>query len=213
MSAKGWKCKGCGWANAALCIVCAGCGKTKPRKRKPKPPPSFRPWECVVLALDPAATTGWAIWASGRLHSSGEFPIFTGAGTREASRIVELLVDIGDTLGLPVVVVAERSWGGRMGTGETSAVGFWRFALLAHQVAKASVLLVYPATWRARVLPKGMASAERDAVRACEQTEAARLTKSAQVGADEAAAVLIGKWASQAGEVGVRIGARNKPTI
>lgn len=199
--AKHWRCAVCGWLNASG-TECVSCEKRRPRAKATPIRPTFRAWDCVVLALDPAEVSGWAIFVRGRYIESGEHRLFDAAGVVETARVVGVAKRWALELGIPWVVMAERSFGGRMGVGETSALGFWRYALLSAQLLPSYVGLVYPSQWRARVLPKG-ATGKRDAVREREQEFARKLSRKETVGGDEAAAVGVGKFATHAGETGV----------
>ncbi len=208
-----WRCARCGWLNPPDAKSCTDCSKRKPRAKKAKPPPSFRPWRCVVLALDTAEKTGWSVWVLGKLTSSGEFRIYSGDGVREVIRVVETAKAYALRLGVPWVVMSERSWGGHMGMGATCAFGFWKFALLNAQLPEARVGQVFPAMWRARVLPKGMHAAKRNFVREAELVAASALVDGRHVGNDEAPAILIGKWGTQAGEVGLLLPKSERVTV
>lgn len=212
---KGWRCALCGWINAGGGSVCASCDKKKPRARSPRaaPRPSFRAWDCIVLALDPANTTGWAIWIRGKYHASGEFEIFTGDGVRECVRVVDIARDLSLSLQIPWVAMAERSFGGHMGTSETSALGFWRFALLNAQLLPGRVGLVYPSQWRARILGRGMGSKPREEIRPIEQAHARTTTSKKTIGEDEAPAVCVGEWAAKAGETALLLPPTLRVTI
>lgn len=199
-----WRCDRCGWLNPLDATACTSCERAKPRERKGPPPPSFRPWRCVVLALDAAECTGWALYVLGKLEGSGEFPIYSDEGVAEVVRVVERAKGAALAIGVPWVCVVEATWGGRMGLGTPAAVGYWTFALRNAQLPRARIGEVYPATWRARTLPRGMHAAKRDDVRACEQLTASAFA-ARTVGPDEAPAILIGKWATQAGEVGAML--------
>lgn len=196
-----WRCSLCGWLNPKAARVCVGCDKRKPREKKARPVPVFRPWACVILALDTAEQTGWSIRSLGKLKGHGEFKIYSDAGVRRVVDVVERAKSAAAQLNVPWVCMSERSWGGHMGLGATHAWGYWTFALRNAQLPRARMGQVYPATWRARVLAKGMASAERDVVRLHEQQTACALVGHT-CGPDESAAILIGKWATQAGETG-----------
>ena len=208
-----WRCARCGWLSPADAKACASCEKRKPRERKAKPPPSFRPWKCVVLALDAAAKTGWAVYALGKLADSGEFKIHTDAGVSETFRVVNIAKTFALQLGVPWVAIIEASWGGHMAAGKTPATGWWTLALRNAQLPIARIGDVYPSTWRARTLPRGMASAARDDVRACEVAAARAIKGGRDVGHDEAPAILIAKWAAQAGEVGAMLPKNARVTV
>lgn len=202
MNSKHWRCALCGWLNVPTGARCVSCDKSRPRKKKSLPLPVFRAWRCVVLALDTASKTGWSVWSCGRLIAHGEFTLWSADGVRECIRVVDIARDAALAQGIPWVVMSERSWGGHMGTGATEALGFWKFQLLNAQLPIVRIGQVYPARWRARVLPKGMHSAKREAVRKEELKAARMIALRVDIGDDEAPAILIGKWATKSGEVG-----------
>lgn len=210
--AKTWRCSTCGWLNDCAGKKCASCDKRKPRAKKPKPPPTFRPWRCVILALDPAEITGWAVWSMGKIADHGEFKIYTDDGVTEVIRVVEIAKYYAAQLEVPWVAVCERPFGGFHGMGETSAVGYWKFAMRNAQLPLARIGHVYPSTWRARVLSKGMAGKPRDVVRAEELVRARSIAADVH-GHDEAAAIMIGQWATQAGEVGELLPKNQRETV
>ena len=203
----------CGWLNADGAKQCCSCSKRKPRAKKAKPPPSFRPWACVVLAVDEGACSGWAVWVKGKLASHGEFNIYTEKGVREVVRVVETAKSFGALHGIPWVAIFELPWGGNMGLGTTKAEGYWTFPLRNAQLPLARIGHVYPATWRARTLASGMHAARRVIVKAHEVEVASKLTKRSEMGEDQAAAILIGKWATQAGEVGEMLPKNARVTV
>jgi len=209
-----WRCSQCGWLNPQDGKACTSCSKSKPRAKRKPPPPSFRPWRAVVLALDAAESSGWAIWSCGKLACSGEVrSIYADEGVREVVRVVEQAKAFAAQLRVPWVAILEASWGGHMSVGTSAASGYWIFALRNAQLPRARIGEVYPARWRARVLPKGMHSAKRDVVRACEIEFASRVVGGRDVGSDEAPAILIGKWGTQAGEVGAMLPKNARVTI
>lgn len=208
-----WRCNRCGWLCPPDAKACASCDKGKPRKRQ-RPPPSFRPWRCVVLALDAGARSGWSIWVLGKLSASGEFNVYTDAGLRETVRVVEQAKAYAAHLGVPWVAVIEESWGGRMGVGLGAAGGWWKFALRNAQLPLSRIGKVLPNVWRARMLPKGSNRLTRDAVRVVEVREASVLVHACGgAGSDQAPALLIGKWATQAGEVGAMLPKNARVTV
>lgn len=203
----------CGWLNPHDAKACSSCEKRKPRAKKPKPPPSFRPWRCVVLAIDSGSQSGWSIWVLGKLASSGEFRIYTDEGVREVIRVIDTAKSFALRLGVPWVAVFEATWGGHMGLGTPESVGYWKFALRNAQLPRARIGDVYPARWRARVLGGGAHAMKRDDVRPIEQAAARELVGGRDVGPDEAPALLIGKWCTQAGEVGELLPKNERRTI
>lgn len=173
-----------------------------PRKRakKPKLPPSPTAWACTILAVDPGERSGWAIWRDGRpLLWSECCDVFTGGAD---DGVAHLLRFPG-----PHIVVVERPFRTRFGTQVAVGAGdlIWRRAAERAGLGR-RIVRVYPATWRARVLGKGFASAKRDLVRVEERRVATAITGGMfALGADESPALCIGKWASYAGEVGAKL--------
>lgn len=179
------------------------------RKRKAAPPtPHVLAWRCVTLCVDTAGRSGWAVRASGRLLASGE------VDTRdegEVNGIVEILRHEPRCQGLLRVLVLERAWGDRTNT--LLALGAaherWRAAWRRAGEPVSRVVRVYPATWRARVLGGGAHAMPREQVRPLELAAAQHeVGPECEVGPDEAAAILISRWATYAPEVGAVLPAR-----
>jgi hypothetical protein len=156
--------------------------------------------ECVVLAIDPGARSGFAVFERGALLASGSLlPSESRVEVaREAARLSE-------ASGLPLVAVAEkwtaggwRSAASMIGTG--AAWGVWLGALGEIGQPNRRIVRVTTQAWRKAVL--GMnARAGHDALKAASQLRA-RTVVGREVGHDEADAVCIGLWASYADEVG-----------
>ena len=100
-----------------------------------------------------------------------------------------------------------------MGVGPGEAAGYWRFALRNAQLPSTRLVDVYPSTWRARVLPKGAHAMKREDVRKLELVEARRLVPKGNLGGDQSPAILIGRWATQAGEVGDALPLNARKTV
>ncbi len=207
-----WRCSLCGWQSAHDASACALCEKRKPRAKRAKPPPALRPWRAVILAVDAGSRSGWAVWVLGELVDSGELAIYTNDGVSEVARIVERARVLAGRLGVPWCAMIEAAWGGRMKPGKSGAGGYWTFALRAVGLPYARIGMVYPATWRARTLGDGMHAAERAVVRAREVVVASAIA-GCDVGPDEAPAILIGRWAACAGEVGLLLPKKSRVTI
>jgi hypothetical protein len=176
--------------------------------RRPRRPPSVLPWACVVLGVDTARRSGWAIRSRGALLYSGELDTTYAPRVRE---VIELAGVIANAARLPLVLVLERAYGGKafvlvaLGQARERWLGPW--VELGYR--RTQVVSVLPATWRARVLGRAHAIARRDEVRAVEMQAARRMVAAAmrdELGADEAAAILISQWATYAGEVGAVLG-------
>jgi hypothetical protein len=208
-----WRCGRCGWLNPDDSKACTSCDKRKPKAKTKPPDPVFRPWACVVLALDCGATSGWSVWVLGFFNDTATTEIYTDDGVREVIRVVETAKAFALRLGVPWVAMCEATWGGTMGLGKPASVGYWTFAMRNAQLPRSRIGEVYPARWRARVLPKGMHAAKRETVRAAELVAASALVGGRNVGSDEAPAILIGKWSTQAGEVGLLLPKNARTTV
>jgi hypothetical protein len=155
----------------------------------------------VVLAVDTATRSGWAaVVAPERYLSFGEADTNDRASI---SYIVRWAIVHAAAIGLPLVLVLERPFGGRsmsMLLGLGAARERWLAAWDAAGMSSRHVVSVYPAEWRARVLGKGWASAPRDVVRPHEQGIASAIVGESVRG-DEAPAILIARWALRAAKV------------
>jgi len=171
--------------------------KTK-RKPKLRLAPVLAPNECVVLAVDTAKNSGWALYVRGKYHSSGE------VGIMNHGALVGLVcIGAGEVMDAGLrsdkyVLVLERPWGG--GNHQIEGLGAARHAWLsawcdAHATkTPRRVLRVYPATWRARLFGRTKQTTGSE-------SSFALVHKRSAAGSDEAAAICIGAWASHAGEV------------
>lgn len=199
-----WRCKQCGWINVADCKACVACEKLRPRKKKQPLAQTDSFLDCVVLGLDTATCSGWAIRCRGHLIHYGQHNLYTAHGLIETRQVIESTIISSQSkshIQRPIVVVSERSWGGHMGRGETKAFGYWVHALLSANIPYRRIVQAYPSQWRAVVLPRGAANAEREDVRRAEQALAIELTNDANIGGDASAAVLISLWGAKAGEI------------
>lgn len=171
-------------------------------------------WRCVVLAVDTATRSGWAVRAGDRLVASGE------AHTPDAGELDAIVHEAMGYSG-PVVLVLERAWGNRtntllaLGAARERWVAAWRRAGLPER----RVVPVYPATWRAKVLGGGAHAMARDDVRPLELASATGeviglrgvsrgTVPPPELGPDEAAAILISRWACRAPQVGAVLSKR-----
>jgi hypothetical protein len=172
------------------------------KKRKPKPPPSFAALRCVVLAVDCAQESGWAVWICGKPVACGHVNMIASelAGRAPSEHAQQLAAEHG----VAAVLVFERPFRGNM---QGAWIGLWKQRWVAAGGAKRRMLGVYPATWRSRVLGRGWGSAKREAARAEEQRAARSMALENGLDVeiaghgDTAPALCIGKWASHAGEV------------
>ena len=170
--------------------------------------PAPKPWLAVVLAVDTARRSGCAVLVSGRLAASGEVDTLDH---EQVARVVRFAVQRGEQRGLPVVMVLEKPWGGSVQV--VAALGVarerWQRAWRDAGQSRGRVVLVRPSTWRGPVLGREAVRASRDEVRARELSVASAILGRA-ASADQAAAVLIGRWAVHAAQVGRVIGERAK---
>ena len=174
------------------------------RAKKPKLPPSLRPWPCAILAIDPGERSGYAIFVRGVLVASG--PVKMGG---EAVVVAEAVVRAE---GLPLVVVAEK-WvahgafgGSRTMGGLGRHWGRWEGALLGDGITTRRIARVVPQTWQARVIPYRVGQDRDERLRLVEAS-AQRIKPG--VTKDEAAAIGIGLWGIHAGAVGELIDLRH----
>jgi len=200
----GWKCKLCGWKNDSDAKKCLSCDKRKPKKPRAPLPRTESPIACILLALDTANVTGWAIRVCGLIESHGQHKLYTDDGMKSTDEVLSKLAQLRNATGLPIAVVSERSWGGYMGQGATMGFGYWVHALRGIGVRMKRFQEVYPASWRAVILP-GFHDAERSIVREEEQRKACAMVNANRLGDDEAPAILISEWGAYAGEVAERI--------
>jgi hypothetical protein len=178
-------------------------GRTGAKRTAVRLPYALMPHACSVLGIDGAKRTGWALRTWGRLVTYGECDAYGD----EPQEILRRLLQLPG----PHVVAIERPFlirfGGQAGLG--AAEKLWR-ELAARVRPKLTIVRVYPATWRARVLPKGMHAAARDDVQR-EEHATARLDviadcgpnitpQAPRIGTESAPAILISRWASYAGE-------------
>jgi len=169
--------------------------------------PAPKPWACVVLAVDTARISGWALYVVGKRVDSGEVDTLKA---HALDSLVEWARDLAEVQEkAPAVLVLEAPWGGS--TDVVAALGAarerWESAWRKAELPRGRVVRVRPSTWRSAVLGRGSIGMPRDQVRAFERNVASALV-GRKVGEDEAPAILIGHWASFAGVVGTAIGKR-----
>ena len=175
------------------------------RRRVAQMPASVLAWPCVVVGVDTAKRSGYAVRVAGRLVEAGEIQTDRDRGL--ARRVVLEAVERARPLELGVVLVLEKAWGGDTRTvlGLGAARERWLNAWVDCGQPLQRIVDVYPSTWRARVLGVSSVRVPRDVVRATEMrvalVEVAKLGVD-ELGPDEAAAILISRWGARAGEVG-----------
>lgn len=164
----------------------------------------------VVLAVDTARISGWAVRLQSKLRYSGQLDTLDPAAI-DAAVLAALSVSRAAYCKRAPVLVLEKPWGGRMAT--VLALGQARERWLAAWdragLSRRRVVSVPPSTWRARVLGHGATRLERDAIREREMLSArAECAAGMQLGADEAAAILISRWAVRAPAVALMHGGK-----
>lgn len=181
------------------------------RPKKPPPPPVLEPWACVILAIDPGRSSGWAVFDAGKLVASGH------ALTQEERAGACLLAEVtaggrGAKAAVPLVVVAEKWTASRSKArdkrmnpstlaGLGRSWGMWLAAIETElQIPKKRVLRVAQGRWKAKVL--GRASMAHKQAVATMASVAVRAGAKAGAVEDVYAAVCIGIWAARSGEVG-----------
>lgn len=173
-------------------------------------PPAYRPWQAAVLAIDTAARSGWSLRVNDDQREFGEVDTLDDGAV---GRIVRWGVRTSEKSEMPLVLVLEdHPWAGTPVTlaGLGAARERWLIAWRAAEQPARHVVKVTPAEWRARVLGSAWASrARRDEVR-LEEKRIAEAMVECPVGPDEAAAILIGRWAARAAKVGAALGMRQE---
>lgn len=173
-------------------------GAPKRRKRAPAQTAGYS-WaahRCVLLAVDPGETSGWAVFLSGSLVASGH-----GSGMSPRNCAVAMALDLRTDHGLPLVVVAE-SWPlrWRPAGAPREAWGMW-LAAIADVVPKRRIVRVQVGRWSAKILGACALTTERrrslSLMYANAEADRRLITSH-----DEAAAVCIGRYGVRCPEVG-----------
>jgi hypothetical protein len=147
----------------------------------------------VVLAVDTARISGWAVRHGVALKWSGQLDTLDTDAVDAAVRCA-LTVSGRDK---PVLVL-ERPWGGQMAV--LIALGQarerWLAAWARARLSRGRVVSAWPQTWRPRVLGRGIRGIGRERLAEREMLSArAECRPELQLGADEATAILISRWA------------------
>ena len=183
---------------------------TRRKTPKPKPPAYPAPLPCVLVAVDQARMSGWAIYVKGKPVSWGEV---NAADAPRIEAILGLACGAAKEHKLPVFVLGEEhgrhSFKGHAKEGLGAAWGSWRFAcerLNGHglPIVMTRVSRVNTKTWRAAF---GMATLRKEhtkpyAVRAVKERLGIELPPELHNAAE---ALLIGLWGARAGTVGAKL--------
>lgn len=192
------------------------------RPKKPAPPDSYTPHDCVILAIDPGSVSGWAIVSPRRATVHARQPVTVWSGCSSdgpKNHVVEMARDAANDVKRPLIVVAEtwttgnREHDRRMKAavllGLGAAWGRWYDALDAVGVPKTRILRVNTATWRAKVIGGLMNRSTEEWKRLAQLHAHQRFpvrTPSGKITSDdEAEALCIAAWAMYAGPVGVAV--------
>lgn len=152
----------------------------------------------AVLAVDTATRSGWAIRVGHRLTHSGESNTLDADGL---DRVCALALRVaGEHRVTAPALVLERPWGGLAYT--LVALGMarerWLAAWTRAGLSRRRVVSVRPVTWRSRVLGGAAVRMRREEIREREMFAARAECPGVDIGPDEAAAVLISRWATRA---------------
>lgn len=178
------------------------------KRRKPRReslPPTATPLDAVIVALDSARTTGYAIYVRGRLRAFGELD----ARDAESRRVVlSQAIGWASMSGIPVGVALEVPFGGHYRAAQSLAATaeLWRDSWRSLGQLPARCVERTAGDWR-RVL-FGSGALGREHARHLERMLAERLvvsdmrpTSPVRVGPDAAAAICIGQVIIRAREL------------
>lgn len=177
-------------------------------KSRTRPVPAPKPWEAVIVTADAARVSGWAIGLRGKVLESGQHD--TERYPHRTAYVCKRAAELAKAHELPVVLVLEFMWGGRVTATVGCAVACdrWRAAWRAAGQARGRIGRVQPKQWRGPVLGTCWAHAKREEVRPVEQSMARGIVGREDVGEDEAPAICMQHWAARAPVVGKLIGKR-----
>jgi len=165
------------------------------RRRQSLSASTIAPLDAVLLAVDSARCSGWAVYARGQLHTYGEC---SSRVPQERAEVVAEALRLSVALDRPIGLVLEVPFGGPLKTllslAETAAL--WRDTWVAYEQHPRRVIDVLATEWRERMF--GTGSMPREDARRLEQITAqrirdvARLSSRPELGGDAAAAVCLG---------------------
>lgn len=178
-----------------------------------------RPWEAVVLGVDPGKHAGWSLWIRGRYYMSGEV-VSTRPGA--CDDIIVLTVETAKQLKLPCALHYEWSaWGPSAATTAGLAASMERWLVQWRTYARGNLQRrekVDLSRWRSRILGKGYGSGNTELnVAAREQLVATALIRAyaldnehrndatALLGANQAPAICIGFYGSYSVRLGRKL--------
>lgn len=191
-----------------------------------KKPNSLVPWECVILAIDPGADSGIAIYKNGILEASGKQPTYAALGTLQAwCQHARRLALRGWHIGakeIPLIVVIESHvihgrWSASAMAGLAEHTGAWKacIAELPRMRWKVKVLRVPVDEWRKGIYGHCRSKAPRFRKNDRHvEYDTGQYWKEMAVGAtgvedhNEAEAILIGRYASKWWKVGEQAGVK-----
>jgi len=153
------------------------------------------PVACVLLALDPAATSGWGLFLRGKAVDRG-----LAKNAKERRAVVDQAQQLAEQESLPLVVVAEGwSAGGwksvKQLLGMGASWGRWAEQFEIAGVSRSRIVRVLTQDWRMVVLGGGGKAA------ALTYAERRWPLLGAGVTDDVAEALCVGDWGLRAGEV------------
>lgn len=185
-----------------------------PKSRKPKPPASHRPWAAVILAIDPGADSGAAIFDHGKLLQWQAAKTYGGM-----KRIALEAHEHAAFINAPLVCVIEShsvwsGWSAKAREGVIENVGLWKNAIkgLPARRPTTKIVRVNVSTWRARMLGKSSKGEHRNFKSEALIMATTKMTidnlRDPGLDHNTAEAILIGHWATRAGEVGALPGVK-----
>jgi len=159
-----------------------------------------KPHNCIILAIDPAETSGWAIFEDGQLRLCGR----CRSPSDQLNSIVLRAVEISQIAGRTLVVVGEK-WAPYVTANLAPYWKPWDWAL--HDLKRdmkirpaPKVVRVNVSTWRAKIYG-GKVGRNVSKTMACECARQWYGLNISEEEHDMAEACMIGRWATLAPEV------------
>lgn len=178
--------------------------------KKPKLPAYRHELPCVILAIDPGGTSGWAILVEGKPKCWGALLASDSDGI---DRVIFEACDLAIRYKLPLVVLGEE-WGrgGKRGMAQWQGLGgawmAWKYGCDRARakglpVVESRVLRVLQRTWRSVFgLNLGREVVKAYCLRAARERTGIELPAEQH---DVAEALLIGLWGARAAAVGAKL--------